>query len=120
MTELEALSELRLLGEELRNAFAEERRAISTLDHARLDWLADHKHAIANRLRVAAACTSLSSNSEVRAVFEALRVEARATALLAAEATRTVRALLGYESTGAYDRRARQTTHAPMRLLAAL
>ena len=113
MTEDQALDELRLLAEELRAAFAEERRAIGALDHARLDWLAGHKQAVAERLRVAAAMIAPADRPTIRAVFEALRVEAQATAMLAAAATESVRAVLGYESSGAYDRRARRTSHAP-------
>lgn len=121
MTEARAFDELRLLAEELRSAFAEERRAIGALDHARLDWLARHKQAIADRLQVAASEIAPADRPAVRAVFEGLRVEAQATAMLAAAATESVRAVLGYEPAGAYDRRARRTSHLPpVRTLVAL
>ena len=54
----------------------------------------------------------------LRALFAALRVEAHANALLASAATEAVRALLGYETTGGYDRAARRTTQ-PIRSLLA-
>ena len=120
MNETQRLETLRSLGEELRQAFADERAAITTLDQARLEELAVHKEAVATRMHEVAAEGAVRENPVVRAVFDALRLEARATAMLAAAAAASVRALLGYESTGAYDRRARRTTTGPCRTLAAL
>jgi hypothetical protein len=78
------LDELRLLGEELRVVFASERTAISKLDH-------------------------VTQHPEARALFEAVRLEARATALLAATASNLVNTMLGRETSG-YDRKARGVT----------
>lgn len=111
------LAELRHVGEELRVAFAEERAAISSLDHAKLEELALRKQDIAARLEKLRAQVSLQ-DPLVRDLFAAIRVEARATALLAATATQAVRALLGYAPANAYDRRARQQASSPGRILA--
>ena len=54
----------------------------------------------------------------LRELFAALRVEAQANAMLASIATEAVRTVLGYESTGSYDRAARRTTQGPLRTLA--
>ncbi|HEY0192840.1 MAG TPA: hypothetical protein VGC42_17100 [Kofleriaceae bacterium] len=112
------LTNLRDLGEELRETFAEERRAISALDHARLTYLAVHKHHLAERLAEARATTPAVNAPLLKQLFAALRVEAQANAMLATVATEAVRAMLGYESTGGYDRAARRTTQSPLRLLA--
>jgi len=53
-------------------------------------------------------------------LFEAIRVEARATAMLAAAATQAVRAMLGYEPAAGYDKKARQLPTGPTRVLTAL
>jgi hypothetical protein len=113
------LEELRALGEELRDTLAEERRAIGALDHARLTYLAVHKQHLAERLGEARAAAPHARSPELRALVAALRVEAHANALLATAATEAVRALLGYESTGGYDRAARRTTTQPIRSLLA-
>lgn len=97
------LDELRQLGEELRAVFTDERVAIGKLDHERLNVLAELKRGIAERL--AELRPHITSNPEARALFEALRTEARATALLAATAASLVRTVLGQETTG-YDRKA--------------
>ena len=111
------LENLRLTGEELRVLFADERRAISTLDHAKLEELALAKAAIAQRLEKLR--HTLDANDPVvRDLFVAIRTEARATALLATAATQAVRGILGYKPANAYDRRARQTTSGPGRVLA--
>jgi len=109
------LDQLRLLGEELRAAFAAERAAIASLDHARLTELAEHKRRIADEL--AALRDAVTPCPEVHDLFVAIQVEARATAMLAAAATEAVRALLGTEPTG-YDRRARSVSSPQLRLLA--
>ena len=115
----DTLDELRRLAEELRDAFVQERQAIRTLDHARLETLAAHKRDVAERLHATACALPPEDATLVRHVLEALRVEARATAMLAAAATQSVRTLLGYEPAGAYDRRARRTTNGPNRTLVA-
>lgn len=113
------LDGLRELGEELRETFAEERRAIGALDHARLSYLAAHKQHLAERLTEARATAPVAEAPALRELFAALRVEAHANAMLATAATEAVRALLGYESTGGYDRSARRTSTQPMQLLRA-
>ena len=115
MTERE-LDELRRLGEELRQAFADERRAISELDHQRLEQLATVKRTLAVRL----SAFQPTANPELRTLFDAIRTEARATAILAAAATQAVRAMLGYEPAAGYDRKARQLPTGPTRILTAL
>jgi parvulin-like peptidyl-prolyl isomerase len=112
------LDELRRTGEELRALFADERRAISSLDHAKLEELATAKLEIAQRLEKLR--TSLDATDPlVRDLFIAIRTEARATAILAQAATQAVRSILGYTPANAYDRRARQQTSGPGRVLAA-
>jgi hypothetical protein len=111
------LDRLRELGEELRSTFAEERRAIGSLDHARLTYLAVHKQHLAERLAEARDSAPAVEAPVLRELFAALRVEAHANALLANAATEAVRAMLGYESTGGYDRSARRTTTHPMQLI---
>jgi hypothetical protein len=111
------LFDLRALGEELRETFAEERRAIGALDHARLTYLAVHKHHLAERLGQARDTAPVCDLPVMRELFAALRVEAHANALLASAATEAVRAMLGYEPAGTYDRRARPTTVQPMMVL---
>jgi hypothetical protein len=98
--------ELRRVGEELRAVFAAERAAIASLDHEALAKAYDDKQRLIpelGRLRAMA-----SPDRELRALFQALRVEAHATALLANHANHAVNALLGREPAG-YDRRANRT-----------
>jgi len=97
------LDNLRELGEELRETFAEERRAIGALDHARLTYLAVHKQHLAERLGEARDAAPAANLPAMRDLFAALRVEAHANALLANAATEAVRAMLGYETRGGYD-----------------
>ncbi len=105
------LDELRLFGHELRAVFTAERHAIATLDHEQLLVLAESKQRVAARL--AELQPLITKNGEARMLFEAIRVEARATALLAAMAMNVVQSMLGTEPTG-YDRRANRTsTSAP-------
>jgi hypothetical protein len=111
------LSDLRATAEELRVLFADERRAISTLDHAKLEELATAKVRVAQRLDKLR--TSLdTSDPVVRDLFITIRAEAQATALLANAATQAVRNILGYKPANAYDRRARQQTSGSGRVLA--
>ena len=112
------LTNLRELAEELRETFAEERHAISALDHARLTYLVVHKHHLAERLAQIRDTAPAVSAPLLRDLLSTLRVEAQANALLATVATDAVRAMLGYESTGGYDRAARRTTQSPLRILA--
>ncbi|MGN6105649.1 MAG: hypothetical protein ACTHU0_11135 [Kofleriaceae bacterium] len=111
-----ALNELRIAGEELRRLFAEERAAIAALDHGALERLAAQKLEVARTL--AELRDQVTDSPVLRALFASIRVEARATSVLAAAATESVRALLGYDQgTGGYDRRARQVTTQSSRLL---
>ena len=111
------LDELRRTGEELRALFADERRAISTLDHAKLDELTSAKARLAQRLDKLR--SSLDAKDPlVREQFFAIRAEAQATALLATAATQAVRHVLGYKPANVYDRRARHQTSGPVRVLA--
>ena len=112
------LHELHQIGEELRQAFADERRAISSLDHERLVQLAVHKEQLASQLAALRDAALSTGSQAVKDLFAAIRIEARATAMLAATAAEAVRAMLGYESSGAYDRRAKQTHTVAPRLLA--
>lgn len=114
-----ALDELRLVGEELRQAFADERRAIVELDHARLEILATHKQALANRLAAVREPALATGEQSVKDLFNAIRIEAQATAMLAATAAAAVRTMLGYETTGGYDRRAKPTSGLINRVVAA-
>ena len=104
----EQLDELRLLGEELRAVFLAERNAIAALDHETLLALAETKQRVAARLSELQ--PTITKNAEARALFEAIRIEARATALLAATAMKVVQTMLGQESSGGYDRRANRIT----------
>jgi len=113
------LDTLRELGEELRETFAEERRAIGALDHARLTYLAVHKQHLAQRLLETRDAAPPGEVPVLRALFAALRVEAHANAMLATAATEAVRAMLGYESTGGYDRAARRTTTQSLQMIRA-
>jgi hypothetical protein len=111
------LDNLRALGEELRETFAEERRAIGALDHARLTYLAVHKQHLGERLTEARDNAPVADMPLMRELFAALRAEAHANALLASAATEAVRAMLGYEPGAGYDRRARPTTAQPMTVI---
>lgn len=107
---------LRRVGDELRAVFAEERKAIAKLDHAALAFIAERKRQLADEL--ARAREGLESSPELRALFEAIRVEAHATATLAGAATQAVRAILGIsDSANAYDRHANRTTTQRVRTL---
>ena len=112
------LGRLRELGEELRALFAEERTAITHLDHARLAYLAEHKQRVVAEMQQLRQGLGTVDAPELRALLEAVRVEARANAMLAAAANEAVRAMLGYEPTGGYNRRAAPITSSPLRLLA--
>lgn len=117
MVSADALAELRRVGEQLRAIFSEERRAISTLDHAALEAVSARKQEVA--LRLAALRDAIAgADPDVRDLFTTIRTEAHATALLASAATKAVRELLGYQPAGGYDRRAQATTSRVGRVLA--
>jgi hypothetical protein len=111
------LESLKAAGEELRELFAQERRAIAALDQATLGTVIALKQAALERLRELA--SDATPSPELAALFRAIRVEAQATAMLASTASQAVRALLGYEQGSSYDRRARTISNHPLRILAA-
>src|SRR5688572_15891709 len=112
------IDELRRLAEELRSVFADERVAISKLDHARLETLAQTKRELATRLGAIRDAALAENSPAVRDLFAAIQIEARATAMLASTANQAVRALLGYQPAG-YGRRGQSLTQGPSRILAA-
>jgi hypothetical protein len=100
---------IRELATALRGCFAAERAAIAKLDGSALGELAAAKQQLGDRLAAAvadAARTATEPDPELRELLSAVRIEARATALLAGAAAGGVRALLGTKS-DAYDRRAK-------------
>jgi len=112
-----SVEELRLVGEELRSLFAQERKAIATLDHRTLEVIAQLKTAVLARLQHLA--ETVEPDPDTALLFGAVRVEAQATAILGASAAQAARVLLGYEpSSGVYDRRARPLNGTPLRVLA--
>lgn len=111
-----SLDDVRQLGEELRSLFAQERRAIAALDHSTLSTIASMKETALTRLHELVDVGGVTP--ECAPILRALRVDAQATSMLAATASRAVRVLLGYEQDGAYDRRARPLTSQPNRILA--
>jgi len=113
----DVMQDLTTCGEALRVLFADERKAISTLDHVRLEQIAQQKGELAMRLDRLRKLVS-TTDPQVRDLFELIRTEARATALLATAATQAVRDLLGYKPANAYDRMARHNTASPGRVLA--
>lgn len=112
------LVRLRELGEELRALFADERKAIATLDHAHLTYLAEQKQRVAAALGELHARMTPVDAPELKLLLEAVRIEAGANAILAAAAGDAVRALLGYEPAAGYNRRAKPISSHPLRLLA--
>lgn len=114
------LDEIRLVAEELRAAFADERRAITALDGPRLEWLAEHKARGCARLE--ALIKSAPPDPALRVILTAVRAEAQTNAALARIAAEAVRGMLGQSPlTTTYDRRARTSTApASVRLLATL
>ena len=113
------LHELRQVGEELRQVFVDERRAISSLDSVRLEQLATHKELRASKLAELRGPALATGSTAVKDLFVAIRIEAQATAILAATAAQAVRGMLGYETSAGYDRRARQSITVAPRLTTA-
>lgn len=111
--------EARLVAEELRAAFAEERRAICALDTAALERLTILKQRCCARLEQLAAT---GPDPVLKQLLGAVRAEARANAALARIAADAVRVVLGVGPAPTYDRRARTAapTTQPLRLLATL
>lgn len=104
--------------EALRATFRAERAAIARLDVVELSRLAGEKQAASAALAEAlgAVRTAGPLPAELRDRVADVRIEARATALLAGAAVGGVRALLGVQSTG-YDRRAKRVSSIETRRL---
>jgi hypothetical protein len=115
----QALDELRLLIDELRASFAEQRRAISQLSGDRVSWLVSHQSQICSRIEAILASSDRDSLPEaLRHIMSAARVEAEATAMLAAIAAQNVRHLIEQREPSGYNATARPTrTTAPICLL---
>jgi hypothetical protein len=97
------------IAQALRQVFADERRAIASLDHARLAELAVRKHELIEQL----ARAERPKSPQLRALLATIRIEAYATAVLAVSANEAVRALLGLQTKNGYDRRAKPTCEGP-------
>lgn len=119
----QALDELRLLIDELRASFAEQRRAISRLSGDRVTWMVGHQSQICSRIEalLTAAGGKDLLPEPLRNVMSAVRIEAEATALLAAIAAHSVRHLIEQNEPGGYSATARPTrTTSPICLLTTL
>lgn len=119
LTSTQALDELRLLIDELRASFAEQRRAISQLSGDRVSWLVSHQSQICSRIESLLSSSDRESLPEpLRHIMSAARVEAEATAMLAAIAAQNVRHLIEQREPSGYNATARPTrTTAPICLL---
>ena len=115
----QALDELRLLIDELRASFAEQRRAISQLSGDRVSWLVSHQSQICSRIESLLSVGDRESLPEpLRHIMSAARVEAEATAMLAAIAAQNVRHLIEQREPSGYNATARPTrTTSPICLL---
>jgi hypothetical protein len=116
----QALDELRLLIDELRASFAEQRRAISQLAGDRVSWLVSHQSQICSRIEslLSTSGDRESAPEPLRQLMAAARVEAEATAMLAAIAAQNVRHLIEQREPSGYNATARPTrTTAPICLL---
>ena len=115
----QALDELRLLIDELRASFAEQRRAISQLSGDRVSWLVSHQSQICSRIESLLSAGDRESLPEpLRHIMSAARIEAEATAMLAAIAAQNVRHLIEQREPSGYNATARPTrTTSPICLL---
>jgi predicted glycoside hydrolase/deacetylase ChbG (UPF0249 family) len=106
-----ALDELRLLIDELRASFAEQRRAISQLAGERVSWLVSHQNQICSRIEaiLAASADRDGLPEPLRNIMSAVRIEAEATAMLATMAAQNVRQLLEQREPSGYNATARPT-----------
>ncbi|HRC58628.1 MAG: hypothetical protein IPI49_31600 [Myxococcales bacterium] len=122
-TSAQSLDELRLLIDELRASFAEQRRAISRLAGERVSWLVGHQSQICSRIEslLTAAGGREGLPEPLRNIMAAVRIEAEATALLAAIAAHSVRNLIEQSEPAGYNATARPTrTTSPICLLTTL
>jgi hypothetical protein len=118
-----ALDELRLLIEELRASFEEQRRAISRLSGDRISWLVGHQSQICSRIEALLAANGGRDAlpEAVRNVMATVRVEAEGTAVLASIAAQSVRHIIEQSEPGGYTASARPTrTTSPICLLTTL
>lgn len=120
LSSTQALDELRLLIDELRSSFAEQRRAISQLAGDRVSWLVGHQSAICARIEslLSHGGDRESLPEPLRHIMSAARHEAEATAMLAAIAAQNVRHLIEQREPAGYNATARPTrTTSPICLL---
>lgn len=119
LTSTPVLDELRLLIDELRASFAEQRRAISQLSGERVSWLVSHQSQICARIEALLTNGDRESLPEpLRHIMSEARVEAETTAMLAAIAAQNVRQLIEQREPSGYNATARPTrTTAPICLL---
>ncbi len=119
LTSTPVLDELRLLIDELRASFAEQRRAISQLSGERVSWLVSHQSQICARIEALLTNADRESLPEpLRHIMSEARVEAETTAMLAAIAAQNVRQLIEQREPSGYNATARPTrTTAPICLL---
>lgn len=119
LTSTPVLDELRSLIDELRASFAEQRRAISQLSGDRVSWLVSHQTQICSRIEALLTSGDRESLPEpLRRIMSAARLEAEATAMLAAIAAQNIRHLIEQREPSGYNATARPTrTTAPICLL---
>lgn len=119
----QALDELRLLIDELRASFGEQRRAIARLSGERVSWMVSQQSQICTRIEslLAAAGGREQLPEPLRNIMSAVRIEAEATALLAAIAAHGLRHLIEQNEPAGYSATARPTrTTSPICLLTTL
>jgi hypothetical protein len=117
---MDRTDDIRLVVEELRQAFADERRAIAALDAESLERATDLVRRCCVQLRDLID-EHTAPDTDLQYVLAAVRAEAQANASLARIANQAVRGVLGQPETGGvYDRRARPQTQptTPIRILA--
>lgn len=118
----QAIDELRLLIDELRASFAEQRRAISHLSESRVSWMVSHQNQICSRIEALLSTANRELLPEpMRNVIAAVRIEAEATALLAATVAHGLRHLIEQGEAAGYSASARPTrTTSPIYLMTTL
>lgn len=120
---LQTLEELQHLIDELRSSFAEQRRAISLLAGTRVAWLVDRQSQICGRIE--SLLHALGGRdllpAALRTSMSAVRIEAEATALLAATMAHSVRHFIEQTEPAGYSASARPTrTTSPICLMTTL
>lgn len=120
---LQTLEELQLLIDELRGSFAEQRRAISLLAGTRVAWLVDQQSQICSRIEslLQAIGGRELLPAALRTSMSAVRIEAEATALLAATMAHSIRHFIEQTEPAGYSASARPTrTTSPICLMTTL